>query len=84
MLFIWDASEGYFRPFVSPTFEQADTVLRSALINEMVDLSIRYKANGIAMNTFGKPEQALIEAVFQQCQSLIQATKASMASMVKH
>ncbi len=84
MMFVWDVEEKCFRPFVSPTFEERDAALRTALINEMVDLSIRYKANGIAVRTFGKPPQALIDAVFQECQSLIQATKASMASMVKH
>ena len=84
LLIVWDVQVKCFRPFACPTFEASDKVLRSALINEVVDLAIRYKANGIAMRTFGKPSQELVQAVFGECQALIAQTQAAMGSITKH
>lgn len=84
LLVVWDVQVKCFRPFASPTFEESDKVLRSALINEVVDLAIRHKANGIAMRTFGQPSQELVQVVLGECQMLIAQTQAAMASLTKH
>lgn len=84
LLVVWDAQVKCFRPFASPTFEASDQLLCSALVNQVVDLAIRYKANGIAMRTFGKPSEELVQTVFGECQALIAQTQAAMASVTKH
>lgn len=84
LMFVWDASLQCFRPFASPTFDKADITLRSALINEMVDLSLRYKANGILVRSFGAPDSGLVSAVFDECQTLIEVVKDSMKRADKH
>ena len=84
LLIVWDVQVKCFRPFTSPTFEAGDIALRSALVNEVVDLAIRYKSNGIAMRTFGKPSQELVQAIFGECQALIGQTQAAMANVTKH
>ncbi len=84
LLIVWDVQHKCFRPFVSQTFEAHDNLLRAALVNEVVDLAIRHKANGIAMRTFGKPLQTFVDKVFSECQILVIETKAAMASLSKH